>query len=343
MPSQYANIKFTAEGAEENSVTRLKQEGRFEHCYVKWLLEGGVPILKGYIHCSKRTSLALATRMLAAICQCPVTVTQGQKSRKADIALMREGGCIEWSYESAMAAAVDTSATELPSELLKDWAAHSDAYAIVREASKRRDEAMKVQIRAEFQELFLWQQRAWNRMRGQADDLIHWYVDEIGGEGKTFFAKWLITQHNAYYISDGRNEAIIACYKLQDYVVFDLKRYQKSAIPWTLIEGMKSGHLYYEGGIKLKVGGAKVIVMANWRPERNEMEDYRIKYITLPEQDNFSIIRALEEASSAKSVDESIYDDMPDLVKEAVPEPPEWRDIHTPPKRSRKEMEDTDL
>lgn len=343
MPSQHANIKFSAEGAEEASVERLKQEGRFEHCYVKWINDGGILTLIGYIHCAKRTSLALATRMLAEICQCPVTVTKGQKSRKADIAIMREGGCIEWCYESAMAAAVDTDASELPSELLKDWAEHSDAYAIVRDAAMKRDEEMKIQIRAEFHELFLWQQRAWNRLRNQSDDIIHWYVDEVGGEGKTFFAKWLLAEHNAYYISDGRNEAIIACYKLQDYVVFDLKRYQRAAIPWTLIEGMKSGHNYYEGGIKLKVGGAKVVVLSNWRPERNEMEDYRIKYVTLPERDHFSIIKALEDASSEKPADESIYEDMPELIKEPVPEPPAWRDIKTPPKRSRMEMEDTDL
>lgn len=342
MTSQYANIKFVAEGAEADSVARLKREGRWEHCYVKWRCEGGIDTLVGYIHCSKRTSIAHASRLLAEACQCEVTVTKGAKSRKADIALMREGGCIEWCYTSAMEAAIDTDATELPTELLKDWAEHSEAYAIVRDAAMKRDEEMKVQIRADFQELLLWQQRAWHRLKGQKEDEVHWYVDKIGGEGKTFLAKWLLTQHDAYYISDGRDEEIIACYKLQDYVVFDLKRSREGAVPWTLIEGMKSGHLYYDGGIKLKVGGAKVIIFSNWEPERNEMEEYRIKYVDLPEQDQFSIIRALEEASSEKPA-EDVYDDMPDLIRAPVPEPPEWRDVMTPPKRSRKDMEDTDL
>lgn len=340
---EYINVTFVAEGADEASVQGMKAQPRFEHCYVKWSSEGGLCTLKGYIHLRKKASLQLTTRLLAEICKCPVTVTRGQSSRKADVALIREGGCIEWDYSTLASSAMDVDAeVTIPTELPKEWAKYHEGYAIVRDAAAQRDEQMKAEIRLTVDEPQLWQRRAWNRLRGQREDQVHWYVDKIGGNGKTWLAKWLMTTQGAYYVSDGRNEAIIACYKLQDYVVIDLKRYQERCPPWSLIEGFKSGFLYYEGGVKLKVGGAKIIVLSNWKPERNAMEDYSIAYINLPEQDPFTIEQSLIDAANQNMCDESIFADLPDLIERA-PSPPDARDLITPPKRSRAEMQSSDL
>lgn len=117
-------------------------------------------------------------------------------------------------------------------------------------------------------ELRPWQKEAVEELDTQDDRMIDWYVDEVGGKGKTALSKWLIVNKKAFYCRGGKSADIAYAFDYQEYVVFDFTREAKEFINYSVIEAMKDGLLWcpkFESKM-MKFTSRKVIVFSNFEP-----------------------------------------------------------------------------
>lgn len=117
-------------------------------------------------------------------------------------------------------------------------------------------------------ELREWQKDAVDDLESQNDRMVDWYVDLIGGKGKTSLAKWLMVHKNAFYCRGGKIADIAYAYNYEEIVIFDFTRESKEFINYSVIESMKDGLLWspkYESKM-MKFSSRKVIVFSNFEP-----------------------------------------------------------------------------
>lgn len=338
MQAQYRTFEFIAHGYSAAAVVRLKAEERIDQCLVKHTADAdGTRELHGWAHMAKRTSMALAERVLKRACGVDVSVKPGRKATKTGRQVYLSQGYLDLFAE----APIEEKCEELPTELPKVWEGEAAMYSDVRERMEAEQQAMRLWQPISSDELRPWQRKAAARVATQPKRTIDWIVDIIGGEGKTFFARWLLTMHDAYYVTANEEDSIKAYYRNQSRIVFDLTREQEREPPYDLIASFKEGMLYYDGGIKL-FETPKVVVLSNWEPDISSFEDHDIRITRLPERDQETIQRVLTIVSAS---DDSAMSDIPDLVDKdgntvIGPDP---RDKTSPVKRNLSEMKDTDL
>ena len=73
---------------------------------------------------------------------------------------------------------------------------------------------------------------------------IRWYVDEKGGQGKTFISRFLVSNDDCVKFENGKSADIKFGYKGQRCVIFDLSRSQMDHINYEVIESVKNGIVY---------------------------------------------------------------------------------------------------
>lgn len=337
MQAQYRTFEFIANGYSAAAVVRLKAAERIDKCLVRHTADAdGTRELHGWAHMNKRTSMALAQRVLDKACGVICTLKPGRKATRTQI-----NGLLAEGFIDLLAPEPEEKTPELPAELPKVWAEEAVMYERIRHRVALTENALRLNEPINSADLRPWQRKAAGYLAGQPDDVIDWYVDRMGGEGKTFFGRWLLTMHDAYYVTAVEEDDIKACYRQQSRIVFDLAPEQERAAPYDLIASFKAGLLFYDGGIKI-FEKPKVIVFSHWEPDLSSFEDHRVRVTRLPEQDAETTVRMLAIVSAG---DVSATDEIPELVDKdgnAVigPDP---RDKTSPKKRSLSEMKDTDL
>lgn len=131
----------------------------------------------------------------------------------------------------------------------------------------RRDEST-VQLRP-------WQHDLRERVLGDADDrTIHFVVDETGGQGKTFFSKYMWEHHEdkVQLLGVGKNADI--AYMLdpdKKIFLFDVPRSAMQYLDYRLLEKIKDGMVIstkYQSHMKVLFHTAHVIVLCNEEPDR---------------------------------------------------------------------------
>lgn len=125
---------------------------------------------------------------------------------------------------------------------------------------------------------------ALEELENQDDRKILWIVDEKGGEGKTYFGKWLESQKNAFFIQNGKSQDIAQAYRKQKYVVMDYTRDYEDYINYSVLESFKNGRIFapkYESKV-IKMTPAKVICFSNWMPDQTKLSTDRWKIIEIP-------------------------------------------------------------
>lgn len=334
MESKFINITFTAVEPMEGAIFNLKLVERFSHCVVvESVTDKGARCLEGYIRLNKKARRGGIQADLESACGGEVHFERGSRNKNVDIERYRRMGCSEWDRSSIAAVAMDVDERpEVRDTMADDWAKHIEAYAILRDAALQHDERLKLGVRMLEYEPQFWQKKAEAKLNTQDAETIHWYWDPVGGIGKTYLAKWLMHKYKAYYVPDIDDDAAMVGYQYQDYVTFDLTRSQTDRPPYDLIEKFKSGFLYHEDGCKFKADGAKVIVFSNWEPDASKIEGHKLVVTKLPEQDLWNTTREL----SAISIwhDDSIFEDMPDLVgADGEQVAAEAKDLWEPPAR----------
>lgn len=276
---QFRNFTFTVNNYAEGSIEALKAIALFKYVVVgKEKGEEETPHLQGYAQCVKKTS---ATKINEAIEQAcgnkPHTErARGNWQQNYDYCT-KDGDFEEWGEATKkkgartdianfLKAAETSAVLDLAREYPREFAKYHRAAEIVRGESKRSAELAALREQMAGIELRDWQQRAIARLDAQDDRKVLWYVDKDGGQGKTFLAKWLMVNRDAFYVQGGAHKDISYAYQLQDYVVFDFTRDKEEICSYSMIESIKNGIIFspkYNSDVKVKAEGAKVIVFSN--------------------------------------------------------------------------------
>lgn len=123
-----------------------------------------------------------------------------------------------------------------------------------------------------------WQEALMQMLLAPADDRkVIWVMDSVGNKGKTWFSKYLVQNHNAFYCSGGKAQDIALLYMSQSIVVFDFCRDQSDRVPYAMIEMFKNGLIFspkYESKMKI-VAPPHVVCFANFRPDMEKLSSDR--------------------------------------------------------------------
>ena len=106
---------------------------------------------------------------------------------------------------------------------------------------------------------------------------IRWYVDEKGGQGKTFLSKYLVSKGNCVRFENGKSADIKFGYNGQSICIFDLSRSQQDHINYEVIESIKNGIMYNTKYVsEMRVNEIPhVIVFSNARPDETKLSEDR--------------------------------------------------------------------
>ena len=163
------------------------------------------------------------------------------------------------------------------------WAAKVSAAAKSSRVMKKRKLALFGGI------LRPWQRQVMIKLAVQSMREVLWVWEEGGGVGKTWLAKYLLAKQDAFLVTGGKHADIAYAYGSQELVVFDLCREKADTVPYAVMESFKNGMLFspkYESMVK-HFDPAKVVVFANYPPEREKMSADRwvVMHLAVPREE----------------------------------------------------------
>lgn len=133
-----------------------------------------------------------------------------------------------------------------------------------------------------------WQSELERLVESEPDDRsVNWFVDPVGGQGKTHMSKYLIQKHGAFYCTGGKVADICHAYNNQRVIIFDFTRDKADLVCYNVIEMLKNGVYFsgkYQSQSKCRPGPAHVIVFSNFEPDQSKLsaDRWRIKYLSGP-------------------------------------------------------------
>lgn len=143
--------------------------------------------------------------------------------------------------------------------------------------------------RMEVAELKTWQHALLRILDGPVHDRhVFWFCDEVGGSGKTYFAKYLVAMRDTFSVSNAKTADILYAYGGQKIVIIDLTRAQLERINFDVIEMLKNGMFLstkYVSQQKL-YDPPHVVIFANQMPDRSKLSEDRWR-IFKREEDEF--------------------------------------------------------
>lgn len=106
---------------------------------------------------------------------------------------------------------------------------------------------------------------------------IHWYVDTVGGTGKTYLAKYLVVRDKAIRFENGKSADIKHAYNGEKVVIFDYSRSSEHKINYQVLEDIKNGIMFSpKYGSQMKIFDIPfVYVMANFPPDKSTLSQDR--------------------------------------------------------------------
>jgi hypothetical protein len=127
-----------------------------------------------------------------------------------------------------------------------------------------------------------WQQHLIEKLDGPADPRqIHFYVDQDGGKGKSWFVRYYLTLHSGttQFMSIGKRDDIAHVVKEQTRVfLFDIPRTAMEFLQYTTLEQMKNRLVFspkYNSITKTLHCTPHVVVFCNEHPDYEKMTDDR--------------------------------------------------------------------
>jgi len=115
------------------------------------------------------------------------------------------------------------------------------------------------------------------------DRHVHWYVDTVGGAGKTAFARYVVANKDVFYSRGGKTADIIYGYSGEKVVIFDLVRETSEYFQYGALESLKDGLFYNTKYVceQRMFQTPHVIVFANWEPATNKLSADRLVLHTI--------------------------------------------------------------
>lgn len=136
------------------------------------------------------------------------------------------------------------------------------------------------------------------------DRTVHWIYDPIGGNGKSKLSNFLLANHNAFLVDEGKKSNIAYAYQGEPIVIFDLCRDQEDFVPYKVMESFKNKRIFsskYKSVLK-GFDQPHVIVFANFLPVEQKLSKDRwevmlLNNYELSEYDSEEYEEALRETS----------------------------------------------
>lgn len=134
-----------------------------------------------------------------------------------------------------------------------------------------------------------WQKTLYDILMGEPDDrMIIWVVDQIGGQGKSLFAKWLCTSFpDILSVTMNKSADILTVVeeKYKTYMIDLPRSYDVQYTPFNAIEQIKNGYVT-EGKLKktartLSFAPPHVVIFSNEYPDRSKLSKDRWNIIVL--------------------------------------------------------------
>lgn len=131
--------------------------------------------------------------------------------------------------------------------------------------------------------LKLWQLCLLEKLRDPPNDrTIYWVVDKEGGNGKTWFCKFLVRNHQAIVLG-GKSMDILYGYRGQKIALFDYPRESEEWVNYGAMEKVKDGIWFsgkYESGMKT-CETPHVVGLSNFMPDLKKFSLDRWKILVI--------------------------------------------------------------
>ena len=155
------------------------------------------------------------------------------------------------------------------------------------EAADSIDQAVtKKRIKLNFEEAVLrdWQKHLLDKIMEEPDERsVYWITDEIGNQGKTWFAKYLVHTKGAALFGNNKSADVKYAFKGERIAIFDLCRSTEDRVNYEVIESIKNGIFFSSkyGSETKSYECPHVIVLSNFGPDKSKLSDDRWKIINL--------------------------------------------------------------
>jgi len=125
----------------------------------------------------------------------------------------------------------------------------------------------------------VWQEDIERLLEGPPEPrLVHWFVDRVGGQGKSYYAAHLRDQRNAFIVTGGRYQDIFYSFKSRldngcGIIVFDWARGAEEQFPYRVVEQFKNGYFLstkYESE-EVIFSTPHVLIFANFSPDETQL------------------------------------------------------------------------
>lgn len=141
--------------------------------------------------------------------------------------------------------------------------------------NKFRDEIFEEEMTDKWDHIELkdWQQRVINSLERQNERRILWIYDEIGGQGKTTLAKYLLHKKGAFYMTNCPKKDMAFAYNRQEYVCVDYSRDTAEHVNYANLEYLKNGVIFsskYESQVK-QFHIPKIVCFSNFLPDKTKL------------------------------------------------------------------------
>lgn len=136
--------------------------------------------------------------------------------------------------------------------------------------------------------LYDWQQNIVNLYNTEPDGRsVYWYVDEVGGKGKSSFCKYMYIKYDCITIQGGKLADIMnIIFNLKDIpkmLIIDVPRCNTNKVSYSAIECILNGMITntkFETGIKV-FNPPHVLVFSNYYPDDSKLSEDRWNIIEL--------------------------------------------------------------
>lgn len=288
------NFTLTLNNYAEEDLTRLQS--------IDWILYGivgkevgaeGTKHLQGYIQAKRdkvTTASGMGKRLLKAglSSQPHCEIAKGTYEDNVKYC-SKDGDVTEWGVAAKAkgarrdiatfleAAASGKDDCELAIDHPEEFAKYHKAAEKVRKKAKQKKSRARMMEKYEGAELRQWQADLVAKVEKQNDRQVTWVIDPDGGMGKSWLANWLYANKDTFIVDSGKQADIAHAYDCEAWVVFDLTRSQEEYVNYQVIESFKNGRMFspkYESSMKI-FEPAKLLVFANWGPDKNALSKDR--------------------------------------------------------------------
>jgi len=283
------NFCITYNNYEENTLDIFKTLECVKYAiFGKEMGESGTPHLQGYVQLKNaKTVKAFQSILKKNNLRCAVFVAKGNWQQNVKYC-SKDDNVVEFGIPKKQGNRVDLEAYYADIKDGKDdyylQENHTKTYARYHKAAQkmrqniRQHESVEI-LKKEFETVNYrpWQEEILKCLENQGNRKVDWVVDTQGNKGKTWLAKYLMCEKNAFYVQGGKTQDIAYAYNYEEYVVFDFTRSQEEFVNYSTIESFKNGLIFspkYES-ITKKFGSCKVLCLSNWMPNTNKLSQDR--------------------------------------------------------------------